>query len=400
MTGGPLAGIRVLDLSRVLAGPYCTMILAELGAEVIKIERPGAGDDLRSWGPPFGPGGDSTYFQTVNRNKRSWEIDLKSPAGRALARHLAAGSDVVVENFRVGMADELGLGYEQLSTTNPGLVYCSVSGFGQTGPWATRPGYDVMVQAMGGLMSVTGPVDGEPMRSGVAIVDICTGLYAAVGITAALREREHRGVGRRVDVSLLETVLAIQPNLTAGHLIAGDTPVRMGNGHPNVTPYGVFASADGHIVLAIGNDAQWQRLVTALGTADEVAGRDLDRNSTRLAARSEVDKLVGSWTSRRTTAELTDLLTAHDVPHGPVATVPEALAHPQVEALGTLVEHPLTDDAVGRMVRSPIRLSGGERADRLPPPALARPTAAELIDLGVPGDIVAALDAAGATRST
>ncbi|MTD54347.1 CaiB/BaiF CoA transferase family protein [Amycolatopsis pithecellobii] len=392
MTGGPLAGIRVLDLSRVLAGPYCTMVLADLGADVVKIERPGAGDDLRAWGPPYGPGGDSTYFQTVNRNKTGMAVDLKSPSGLELVRELARTSDVVVENFRVGMAEELGLGYEDLSAANPGLVYCSVSGFGRTGPLAQQPGYDVLMQAMGGLMSVTGERDGAPMRSGVAIVDICTGLYAAVGIVAALNGRTTTGRGQRVDLSLLESVLAIQPNLTAGYLIAGMVPQRLGNAHPNVTPYGVFPTSDGHIVLAVGNDGQWARLVRALDVTADAEG--LDTSAVRMSRRDEVDKLVASWTSRSSTARLSALLAEHDIPQGPVMSVPEALEHPQVQALGTVATHPLGADASGRLVRSPIRLSD-ERTDTLAPPSLRRPTAERLRQLGLPGELIARLAESG-----
>lgn len=395
MTGGPLSGIRVLDLSRVLAGPYCTMLLADLGAEVLKIERPDLGDDLRLWGPPFGPGGDSSYFQAVNRNKSSIAVDLKSPSGLRLAQHLARTVDVVVENFRSGMADQLGLGYDALSADNPGLVYCSITGFGQSGPWSDRPGYDILLQAMGGLMSVTGEPAGSPMRVGVAIVDVCTGLFAALGISSALRARDRSGRGQRVEVSLLESVLAVQPNLTAGYLVSKAVPTRLGNGHPNVVPYGVFQTADGHIVLAIGNDAMWQGLVSVLGVADDVTDRGWERSAARTLARDEVDAIVAGWCRRYTTAALTAVLEEGGIPHGPVLSVPDALALEQVRALGTTVTHPMPGGQTRELVRTPIRFSGGERTELLPPPLLVRPSRKQLDDLGVPGELIADLEAAG-----
>lgn len=367
---GALEGIRVLDLSRVLAGPYCTMILGDLGAEVIKIERPGVGDDLRGWGPPFGPTGDSTYFMGVNRNKQGLPVDLRSEAGRETILRLVAESDVLIENFRVGMLDEMGLGYDALKEVNPGLVFCSISGYGQDGPWAKRPGYDVMMQAMGGLMSVTGEPEGDPMRVGVAIVDICTGLYAAIGIVSALQARGRTGVGQRVDLSLLETVLATLPNLTAGYLIAGDEPQRHGTGHPNVTPYGVFPTRDAHIVIAIGNDTGWRRLCQALGAAELADDPRYAENSERMARRGEVETMTAEWCQRYDTEELNELLTAHDVPNGPVNTIPAALAHEQSQALGIVQEFPAGPDAIARMVRSPLNFSADPRTSHLPPPAL------------------------------
>lgn len=393
---GSLDGVRVLDLSRVLAGPYCTMLLGDLGAEVIKVERPGQGDDLRSWGPPFGPSGDSTYFLGVNRNKKGVAVDLQTDAGREVVQRLAATCDVMVENFRVGMLDGLGLGYEQLREHNPGLVYCSVTGYGHSGPWASRPGYDVMLQAMGGLMSVTGEPEGQPMRVGVAIVDVCTGLHAAVGILSALQARAHTGRGQRVDLSLLATSLSVLPNLTAGYLIAGETPARLGTGHPNVTPYGVFATADSYVVIAVGTDAHWGRLCTALGH-DETAGDSrYAKNSDRMARREEVEGLVRTWCAQHSTDELSVRLTEHDVPHGPVNTIPETLAHDQVRALGIVQDFPVGDGEQAPMVRSPWTFSDHQRDSHLPPPRLGADTTDVLRDLGLAEEEVQRLRVAGA----
>jgi crotonobetainyl-CoA:carnitine CoA-transferase CaiB-like acyl-CoA transferase len=398
---GALQGIRVLDLSRVLAGPYCTMILGDLGADVIKIERPGVGDDLRGWGPPFGPSGDSTYFLGVNRNKRGLTVDLRSDAGREAILRLAAISDVVVENFRVGMLEGMGLGYDVLKAQNPGLVYCGISGYGHTGPWAKRPGYDVIMQAMGGLMSVTGEPDGRPMRVGVAIVDLCTGLYAAVGILAALQARQRTGLGQRVDLSLLETVLATLPNLTAGYLLAGAEPQRLGTGHPNVTPYGVFPTRDAYIVLAIGNDTHWRRLCDAIAP-DDLAD-DL-RNATggeRMERREEVEALIEEWFGQLSADELTERLTAHDVPVGPVKTIPEVLAHEQAMALEIVRSFPMGQpdtgsDSEGPMVRLPLTFSQDQRTSHLPPPPLPARNVEVLRDLGFGSEEVATLERGGA----
>lgn len=396
---GTLDGIRVLDLSRVLAGPFCTMTLGDLGAEVIKVERPGVGDDLRNWGPPFGPTGDATYFLAVNRNKHGIAVDLRTTAGRDIIRELAAVSDVVVENFRVGTLDKMGLGYDELSKLNPGLVYCSISGYGQSGPWAGRPGYDVMAQAVGGLMSVTGEPDGQPMRVGIAIVDLCTGLYAAVGILAALQARSRTGRGQRVDLSLLEVVLASLPNLTAGYLIAGDVPQRLGTGHPNVTPYGVFPTRDGYIVIAAGNDGHWKKLCIALKHAEKAADLRYAKNSERMARRNEVEDLVRAWCIEFTTEELSALFTEQDVPHSPVNTIPDILAHFHTEAIGAVREYPLGGEHTGRMVRPPFTFSQDERTTHVPPPSLGEETHEVLKRLGYSDERISELSAEGAFGS-
>lgn len=385
---GPLAGIRVLDLSRVLAGPLAGGILADLGADVVKVERPGNGDDLRSWGPPFAEDEVSTYFVGVNRNKHGLVADLKNPADLDLVRGLAAKSDVVLENFKVGVADKLGLGYEELTRRNPGLVYCSISGFGQVGPWANLPGYDLLLQAMSGLMAVTGEPEGAPMRSGVAIVDICTGQFAVIGVLAALNARQSTGRGQKVDVSLLETALSIQPNMSAGFLVASREPERLGNGHPNVSPYGAFPTADGHIVLAVGNDGQWERLCAAFGPdGADVRGR-YPTNQTRMKDRREVESAVASWTRRCTTDELIALLSEHGVPHAPVNTISEALRLEQVAAVGAIGTYPLGDGREVELVNLPVHLSGGQRTSRLAPPRLDAPSREHLATLGLDDEAI------------
>lgn len=393
---GPLEGLRVLDLSRVLAGPYCTMILGDLGAEIIKVERPETGDDLRGWGPPFGPTGDSTYYSAANRNKRGITIDLTTEEGRGTVRRIARTCDVVVENFRVGMLDAMGLGLDEMRADDPALVTCSITAYGSEGPWAQRPGYDVMIQAMSGLMSVTGEPDGRPMRVGVAIVDVATGSYAATAILAALRAREITGQGQHVDLSLLASSLAILPNLVAGYLINGDVPGRHGTGHPNATPYGVFETADAHVVLAIGNDTHWRKLCIALGHPEVADDARLARMADRMAHRSEVEKNVRAWCAALTSAELSTLLTEHDVPHGPVNSVPEILAHEQVVALGLVEDRPLTAEVTAPALRTPFRFSLDERTEHLPPPAIGADTDAILLELGLSPVEIGTLRATGA----
>ncbi len=393
---GPLEGLRVLDLSRVLAGPYCTMILGDLGAEVIKVERPGAGDDLRGWGPPFGPTGDSTYYYAANRNKRGIAIDLSTEEGRELVRRLARSADVVVENFRAGMLEDMGIGLAAMRETDPRLVTCSISAYGQTGPWAGRPGYDVMIQAMSGLMSVTGEPDGRPMRVGVAIVDLATGISAATAILAALRAREVTGEGQHVDLSLLESSLSILPNLITGHLVTGDVPQRHGTGHPNATPYGVFETADSHVVLAIGNDAHWQKLCIALGHPEFAEDERLTRMADRMAHREVVEEAVRAWCVALTTAELSRLLTEHDVPHGPVNTVPEILMHEQVTSLGIIEEREVASGVTARALRAPYRFSRDDRTEHLPVPSVGADTDRVLADLGMSAAEIGLLRETGA----
>jgi formyl-CoA transferase len=373
-----LEGIRVLDFSRVLAGPYCGMVLADLGADVIKIERDGVGDDLRGWGPPFMADGESTYFLSVNRNKRSIAIDLKSEAGRDVARDLVRSSDVVLENFRLGVMESLGLGYEQLSKINPKLIYCSITGYGTAGPLMDRPGYDIIIQSMGGLMSITGEPEGMPMRVGVAIVDLVTGLYSVIAILAALQSRDRHGHGQRVDLSLLESCLSAMPNLTAGYLMGAVKPTRLGNGHPNAVPYKTFATRDGYMTLAIGNDTQWQRFCAAVGHPELAKDARYAQNHERIARRMEVEQLVSGWLRQKDTDDWITVLESAEVPSGPVYTIDRILADPQVAALGLVKTsvHPTSGPL--RFVGAPFHLSNDDTEPYRPPPLLGEHTHAIL----------------------
>jgi glutaryl-CoA transferase len=392
---GPLSGIKVIELARVLAGPYCGMMLADLGADVIKVERPGQGDDLRHWGPPFLGDGQSTYFMSVNRNKRSIAVDLKSPAGSRVFRQLVARCDVLIENFRPGGLEALGLDDGTLRSANPGLIHCSITAYGTVGPMRDRPGYDVMVQAMSGLMSVTGEPGGEPMKVGVAIVDIAAGLNAAIGILAALVERSRTGRGDHIATSLLEVAVASLPNLTAGYLMAGAVPERLGNSHPNAIPYGVYPTRDSHIVLAVGNDEQWRRLCHAMGQDGLATHPAWASNGVRIARRAEVDSTVAGWFRSWTSAELADLLTRHEVPNGRINSIPDVLRHPQLAAVGLI--RTTTHPTVGtlRYVGPPLHRSG--EAPTEPPPLLDQHRSDILRDLlGLSPTQVMHLERAGA----
>ncbi len=330
-----LSHITVLDLSRVLAGPYATMTLGDYGAEVIKIEQPGRGDDSRRWGPPFTDGGQSAYFLCANRNKRSLTLNLKTEAGHKIFRRLAAQADVVVENFKAGGMERLGLGYDSLRTENPGLIYCAITGYGQTGPDRALPGYDTVIQAQGGIMSITGSTsegtDGEPIKVGVAIVDITAGLQAVVAILTALQHRERTGEGQQIDIALYDTQLSWLANVASGYLLSGDPPRRYGNAHGTVVPYQTFATADGHLMLAVGNDAQFASLAEAVG---EPAWADDERfatNPARVQFREQLIPALANHFSQRATAEWIRRLRAAGVPCGPVNDIPTALETPQAE---------------------------------------------------------------------
>ena len=398
----PLAGIRVLDLSRVLAGPWCTQLLADLGAEVIKIERPGAGDDTRHWGPPWHEHEDervAAYFLAANRGKKSAAIDFSQADGAALVRRMAEASDVLVENFKVGGLQKFGLDAASLRAANPRLVYASITGFGQDGPYADRAGYDYIIQGMGGMMSITGLPDGEPgggpMRAGVAIVDLFTGLYASNAILAALHARQATGQGTTIDLSLFETQLAVLANQASNALISGRDPVRQGNTHPNIVPYQPFDAADQPIIIAVGNDRQFARLAEMLDAKEWVADPRFASNGARVAHRSELVPLIAERIATRPAAEWLEKLEAAGIPAGPINRIRQALGDPQAEFRGA-VRH-FGSGSLGEVptVGSPLRFDG-ERADAdLPPPALGEHTDEVLAEFGVAKEEIERLKEAG-----
>ena len=377
----PLDDITVLDFSRVLAGPYCTMQLADLGGRVIKIEQPGKGDDTRAWGPPF-VNGESAYFLSVNRNKESVALDLKAPGTRAILDALLARADVVVENFRPGTMERLGLGYGAIARAHPRIIYCSISGFGQTGPRSVEPGYDAMMQAEGGLMSITGPEMGSAYRVGVAIGDIATGMFAVQGILAALLARARTGRGQRVDIAMLDAVASLLTYQASSAFATGVTPVRMGNRHPSIAPYDTFAAADGEFVLSVGNDDQFRRMCGVLHAPALASDPRFTTNADRVrhcdALRTELSRLLSKW-ERGT---LLPALTRAGVPCGAVRTVTEALADPQLAAREMIVplEH-VTAGAI-TVLGTPLKLSDTPAAVRTPPPALGQHTESVLRELG------------------
>ncbi|MFJ3535334.1 CaiB/BaiF CoA transferase family protein [Streptomyces sp. NPDC090109] len=378
-TSGALSGIVVADFGRVLAGPYMTMLLADLGADVIKIERPGSGDDTRAWGPPFA-GGEATYFLGVNRNKRSVSLDLTDPGGLAAARAIVDRADVLVENFRPGTMERLGLGYEDVRATNPGLVYCSVTGFG-TAEGARLPGYDLLVQAMGGLMSVTGEPDGPGTKTGVALVDVVTGLHAGMGVLAALRHRERTGEGQRVEVSLLGSLLSALTNQAAAHLGAGVVPRAMGNRHPSIAPYEVFEAKDRPLVLAVGNDRQFRALCERLGLPELAGDARFVTNSARVAHREELAAALAGPLGGRTADGWFEELTAAGVPCGPINDLADAFG--LADRLGLAPRVPESAAGPGQ-VAHPIRLGATPASYRAAPPRLGEHTDAVLAEEGRP----------------
>jgi crotonobetainyl-CoA:carnitine CoA-transferase CaiB-like acyl-CoA transferase len=401
----PLAGLRVLDLSRVLAGPWAGQMLADLGADVVKVERPGPGDDTRSWGPPWlkdregRDTGDAAYFTCANRNKRSITIDLAHPTGRALVRDLAARADVLLENFKSGGLVQYGLDPASLRALNPRLVVCSITGFGQTGPYAPRAGYDFLIQGMGGLMSVTGRADGEdgagPQKVGVALVDIMTGLYATIAVQAALAERERSGLGQHIDLALLDVQVACLANQAANYLVGGVVPRRMGNAHPNIVPYQDFPTADGDMILAIGNDGQFAKFCAVAGHPGWAADARFASNAQRVENRGTLIPLLRQATVLRTTREWMTQLEAAGVPCGPINRIDEVFADPQVIARGLRIELPHAAAGSVPLVANPIRLSDSPIIHRHAPPMLGEHTAAVLADwLAMDGDAIAALRAA------
>ena len=380
----PLSGVRVLDLSRVLAGPWATQLLPDLGAEVIKIERPGAGDDTRHWGPPFttrtdGAPGDAAYFLCANRGKQSVALDIASPEGADIIRRMAADTDVVVENFKTGGLKKYGLDHDSLRAVNPKLVYCSITGFGQTGPRAHQAGYDYMIQAMGGLMSITGQPDGapgaEPMKVGVAVADLFTGLYASNAILAALHAARETGEGRHIDIALFDVQAAMLANQATNWFVSGVAPTRMGNAHPNLSPYQPFPCSDGMVVIAVGNDGQFRNLCTALGEPDLGTDERFAANAGRVANRDQLGPILSALTGPLTMAALMKRLQDAGVPCGPVNTVDQVFAEPQAVARDLTVEQTRHDlNAPVRTVASPIRMNGAPAVADRPPPALGQHT--------------------------
>jgi crotonobetainyl-CoA:carnitine CoA-transferase CaiB-like acyl-CoA transferase len=384
-----LHGLKVLDLSRVLAGPWASQQLGDLGADVVKVERPGAGDDTRTWGPPWVAAKDTddrqaAYFQCANRNKRSVAIDLATPEGQAQVRALAAKADVVLENFKVGGLRGYGLDYESLKAVNPKLVYCSITGFGQTGPYAPRAGYDFLIQGMGGLMSLTGRADGEegagPQKVGVALVDIMTGLYATIAVLAALSHRDRTGVGQHIDLALLDVQVATLANQAANYLTSGVAPKRLGNAHPNIVPYQDFPTADGDMILAIGNDGQFGRFCAIAGHPEWSSDERFATNPARVANRAVLVPLLRQATVMKTTAEWIAALEAQAVPCGPINRLDQVFADPQVQARGLRVDLPHPAFGPVPLVASPIRLSETPVQYRYAPPTLGEHTDEVLAD--------------------
>ncbi|MGZ8287250.1 MAG: CaiB/BaiF CoA transferase family protein [Allosphingosinicella sp.] len=360
----PLAGLKVVELARILAGPWAGQLLADLGADVVKVERPGTGDDTRQWGPPFASDGASAYFHSCNRGKRSVAIDLDTAEGQAEVRALAAEADVLIENFKVGGLAGYGLDYPSLSALNPRLVYCSITGFGQTGPYAARAGYDFIIQGMGGAMSLTGEPDGAPQKSGIAYADLFTGLYANVAILAALRDRDRNGRGAHIDMALLDTQVAVLANQALNWMVSGDVPTRMGNGHANLVPYQAFAVADGEIIVAVGNDAQFERLCGIL-SLDILAGDERFRtNPARVVNREALIPMLEGAMRGRGRQELSDALEAAGIPAGPINAVDAVFADPQVVHRGLRIEGAMPGLA------SPIVIDGRRQVAEGPAPRL------------------------------
>ena len=386
---GPLAGLRVLDLSRILAGPTCTQLLGDLGADVIKVERPGHGDDTRAWGPPFVEGADgeptneSAYYLSSNRNKRSVAIDIAKPDGAALVRRLARHCDILIENFKVGGLKRYGLAYEDVAADNPGLVYCSISGFGQTGPNAHKAGYDIMAQGIGGIMSLTGEPDGQPMKVAVGIADVMCGMYAATGILAALRHREATGEGQYIDLALIDSQIAWLINEGANHLLSGRMPVRRGNQHPNIVPYQVFAVADGHVIVAVGNDAQYARFCNIIGLPELGADPRYRTNPDRLRHRDELVARIAAELPRFTKSELLAAMSDEGVPGGPISTLPEVFTSDQVAArqMRVTMAHPAAASGEVDLIGNPLKLSKTPVTYRRAPPVCGADTEAVILDL-------------------
>jgi formyl-CoA transferase len=398
-----LDGVKVLDLSRVLAGPWASQLLADLGADVIKVERPGVGDDTRGWGPPFlknaaGETTDAAYFLSANRNKRSVAIDMARAEGADLIRKLAMGSDILIENFKVGGLKKYGLDYASLKTANPKIVYCSITGFGQTGPYAPRAGYDYMIQAMGGLMSITGQPDGaegaEPMKVGVAVADLFAGMYAANAILAALRHAERTGEGQHVDVALFDCQIAMLANQASNFLVSGVAPTRLGNAHPNIAPYQVFETADGYIVVAVGNDGQFASFAALIGAKELASDERFQKNRARVANRDALIAAIAPRMKTKTSAEWFAALENAGVPAGPINTIDAVFDDRQAKARGMTISPKRHDAPNQRYVPHPVKYSATPPRDDMAPPTLGQHTEEVLSGLGLSAGEIAGLRAA------
>ncbi len=367
---GLLDGIRVLDLTRVLAGPYCTMVLGGLGAGVLKVEEPAKGGDTRQWGPPFVRNGLSAYFISANRNKRSLTLDLRLAEGQQVLRELIAQSDVLIENFKTGTLERMGFGWEELQKLKPDLVYCTITGFGYTGPYSPRPGYDFITQALGGLMSITGSENGEPVRVGVAIVDLLAGQNACNAIIAALFARERQKTGQRIDISLLDSELATLTYVASNYLITGKSPKRYGNAHPNIVPYQSFKAKDGYFAFAAGNDLQWNRFLSQIGRQDLATDERFNTNPKRVANRVELIALLDELFATRSVAEWLAVCEAATVPAAPINTIEQVMTDPQVLAREMIVESTMSDGEAIKMLASPLKIPTQPTSMRMPPPKL------------------------------
>lgn len=372
---GPLSGLRVLDLTRVLAGPTCTQMLGDLGAEVIKIERPEAGDDTRGFAPPFVPNTkESAYFVGVNRNKKSVTLDIAKPEGQAIIHKLLEHCDILVENFKVGALAKYGLGYEQLAKTHPRLIYCSITGFGQSGPYAPRPGYDALIQAMGGVMSLTGEPNGSPQKVGVPVADLFAGLYGCIGILAAVNHRNNTGQGQQIDIGMLDTHVAWLANQGMNYLATGENPPRLGNQHPNIAPYQEFPTKDGYIILAVGNDPTFERFCKAFGQEALLADPRFATNPIRVQNRQLVTDTLTPVMKSKTTAEWIEALEALKIGCGPINTLEQVFADPHVQAREMVVEMAHGSGETVKVIANPVKLSATPPSYRSAPPVLGEHT--------------------------
>ena len=382
-----LKDIRIVDITRAMAGPYCTMMLGDFGADVIKVERPGSGDESRGWGPPFvgekygSYPGESAYFLSANRNKRSLTVNLKDPAGLEIIQKLVEISDVFIENFRTGVLDKMGLGYDDLKEGNPGLIYCSVSGYGRTGPYRERPGYDAIVQAEGGMMSITGPKEGPPSRVGIPIIDITSGMFAASAILAALYERRSSGQGQLIDISLLDTQAALLSNVASNYLVGGEPPQRHGNAHPTITPYESFQAKDKGFVLGAANQRQWEQLCDTLQQPDLKNDPRFLTNQDRVKYRADLSEILNNLFKEKNAAEWLDQIQKAGLPCGPINTVPEVFRHPQRDDRGLVQEVQHSSAGKVSLTGFPYKLSRTPAETHQPPPLLGEHNQEILVDL-------------------